>query len=370
MSRKIMTSILAFAAMAPANFGAAQSNNSIQIYSEEANPNKPITIHQEQVHSTYRDTASHAQIVEQTPVSTLNGAEELSPEDIAAMERVFKIVEDANTIQEIDRDDPLSGMSPDQRAFMEAMLSINPMTPEQIRMFREHLDASKRASREPLRPDAQRSSRSIDLTLKPGEETPTVRMEAGKVATLTFSDMNGNPWPILSVTTGDDTAFAAQTAGEQGESNILIINPKLDYTSSNMVVTLVDNPVPVIMTLDARDQVTVDYRTDIRIDGKGPNSDYAITDMYNLPPTGDSTMIAFLDGIPPKGAEKRKVSAGGVEAWVFEDQLYIRTKGQVFSPAFTAKSTNVSGVSVFALPQTPVVLISQDGTLNTVSVRP
>lgn len=353
---KLILPVLALSATFYPCFAISQESAGIEIYSNTSNPSNPIVIE------------SNDFFDNEVTTSSLDGAEELSEEDILVMKRVFQTINEANTIDEIDQDDPLSDLSPDQRALFEAMIAVTPMTPDQIRMFkRRYLDV-KNAKRENIEVDAQRSSRSIDLTLKPGEMPPTIRMEAGKVATVTFSDMNGNAWPILSVTTGDATAFSASTAGEPGDSNILIINPSLEYTASNMVVTLVDNPVPVLLTLDARDQKILDYRTDIRIDGKGPKSDFAITEQYDLPATNDSTMIAFLDGVPPRDSERRDVSSQDVEAWSYNGDLYIRTKGQVFSPAYTAKSSNISGVNVFVLPETPVVLVSAGGTLNTVSI--
>lgn len=373
----LRTSLLALvASMATATFASAeQGQEAIVIYSSDADPNNPIVINspaQFEVTASSKKTAviHSAQIV--TPdiaESSLNGAEALSQEELEAMARIFKTIEEANEIEEIQTDDPLSGLSPDQRAFFEAMQGVIPMTDAQIRLFKERYHTSKQATLEPVKEDAQRSSRSIDLTLKPGEEVPTIRMQPGKVATMTFSDRNGNAWPILSVTTGDATAFAAETAGEQGVSNILVVNPRLEHASSNMVVTLVDNPVPILLTLDGRNQTVIDYRTDIRVDAKGPNSDYAITSSNSLSPTGDSTMIAFLDGIPPRGAQKKSVSGSPAEAWVYQEQLYIRTRGEVLSPAYVAKSTNVSGISVFVMPETPVLIISEDGVMNPVTVN-
>ncbi len=355
-SRKLFSAVLLSFVVAAT--GAHAQQDQINIYSPNADPKNPIKIQAQA-------DASPAGI----PQSSLQVDEPMSDADAQAVFEIMRIVEESNAVEEIQADDPLAGMSPDQKAFIQAMQGVMPMTPEQIRMFKKRYDDSRGAARAPLQPDEERTSRSVDLTLKPGEASPVIRMQAGKVATLTFSDRNGNAWPILSVTTGDANAFEANTAGETGVSNILVINPRNDYAVSNMVVTLVDNPVPVIMTLDARDQRVVDYRTDIRIDGVGPNSNYAITDSYSLPSTGDATMISFLDGLPPRGAEQRATSSSHVEAWDYDGKLYVRTTGKLMSPAYVAKSSNVSGVSVYVLHEAPVVLISRNGVMDAITIR-
>jgi intracellular multiplication protein IcmK len=363
----MLKNIMFGAALATVGAAGVSAQDRIEIYSPNSDPSNPIRI------APRYDSRSALQgnipVAAKLPESSLAGTRELSKEDAEMMLQLMKVVEETNTIDEINADDPLAGMSPDQRAFIEAMRGIMPMTPDQIRLFKKRYDESQGATRAPVRPDASRVTRSLDLTLRPGEETPVIRMQAGEVSTLTFSDRNGNAWPILSVTPGDAGAFNAQTAGPEGTSNILVVNTQEVYASSNMVVTLVDNPVPVILSLDARDQRVVDYRIDARIDGVGPNSNYAITDSDTLPATGDKTMIAFLDGIPPKGAEKRETSNSSVEAWMYNGELYVRTKSSLLSPAYVSKSSNVSGVSVYALSETPVVITQRNGRMDTVTIR-
>lgn len=348
--------------------GALAQDESIKIFSPNADPSKPISIQSPAMPTPPVATAPVAAPSAPAGRSSLDQIPAMSEQDAQSMLRIYEMIEQSNAVDEITQDDPLAGLSPDQRAFIEAMQTLMPMTPEQIDMFKKRYEQTRSASRAPASADAVRSSRSVDLTLKPGEELPVIRMQPGNVATLTFSDRNGNPWPILSVTPGDSSRFAAQTAGEQGVSNILVLNTTADYAMSNVVITLVDNPVPILMTLDAREQKTVDYRVDIRVDAKGPNSQFAISDSYRLPATGDSLMLAFLDGLPPREAIARKTSAHGVEAWVYDDKLYVRTRGELLSPAYTARSSNVSGTNVFVLHETPVLVLSQDGVLDTVSV--
>lgn len=347
LGNKTLGVTLLVSAIAIASASTAQDN--ISIYSPNSDPSNPILIE-----------GSNSK-------TNFSNVKPLSQEEAESMLKIMDVIEESNRLSS-NPDDPLIGLSPDQRAFIESMQQIIPMTPEQIEMFKQRYYQSNIASQKSPLPDSAPVSRSIDLSLDPGEPLPVIRMRAGNVATITFSDRNGDPWPILSVTTGDSSRFSASTAGKEGSSNILVVNPMVEYANSNMVVTLLDHPVPILLTLDSREQKIIDFRVDVRLDDKSPLSVMQIGETYSLPSTGDSTMLAFLDGVPPKGAKKFKTSSRSVEAWVYNDELFIRSRASVLSPAFTAKTSNVSGVNVFKLEQTPVVLMSKDGIVNTVSV--
>ena len=197
-------------------------------------------------------------------------------------------------------------------------------------------------------PDAAPVSRSIDLTLTPGEALPVIRMRVGNVATITFSDQLGNAWPILSVTTGDMQSFSAQPAGKQGETNILVVSPMKDWGHSNMVVTLKGHPVPILLTLDSREQV-VDFRTDIRLAATNPDHYAEIASSYNVAaPSGDATMIAFLDGVPPMGSEKLKTFTRVFKRICTMTNCTFAQEHQ-FYHQHIPKSTSVSGLNVFIM---------------------
>lgn len=375
-----------------AGAGIAQENSQIQIFSPNANPSNPITIEsevpasgpiqiqqsqgqqvvlpaQQVLDSPAPQQVSPQPVQNQIPQSSFNSVDSLSPDQVEMLGKILDTIENANgPVNQEVLPDPMDGLTPEDRAFSAAIQGIIPMTPEQIRLFKQRYYETKSVTRSSVVGDPIPTSRSIDLSLRPGEMAPTVRLSAGNVSTITFSDITGQPWPILSVTVGDPSSFSAQTAGPQGDTNILVVTPLSDYSRSNSVVTLVGHPVPVLLTLDSREQTEIDYRMDIRLDGKGPKATFDVPMVQNLPPTSDKVIQAFLDGVPPRQAEMKKTSDRGVEAWILEDNMYIRTRGQVLSPAFMAKSTNVSGVSVYVLKETPVLLVSVDGVMRNITV--
>jgi intracellular multiplication protein IcmK len=253
------------------------------------------------------------------------------------------------------------------RSFQKALQDAMPMTPDQIREYRKRLDEGRRATVAPLSPAAPRT-RQIAMTLKPGEETPSLYVRPGTVSTMTFSDITGRPWPVMSVVTGNPTAYVAQSAGEEGKSNIIVVSPVQEHIVSNLVVTLVGHPVPVTLVLDP-DQAATDYRLDVRIASRGPNAAIDIVGVSSLTATNDMTMVKFLDGVAPNGARRMNTTSTDVEAWRFEDLLYVRTTGDVLSPSYTGRSQNVSGVNVFVMADTPVVLLSKDGRVTSIHVN-
>ena len=87
--------------------------------------------------------------------------------------------------------------------------------------------------------------------------------------------------------------------------------------------------------------------------------------------TNDTSAQAFLDGIPPCGARKVNTSSRDVEAWRFNDLVYVRTPLVLMSPAYVAHTLDVSGINVYTLAVSPLLLVSQDGrsVFKTVNIR-
>ncbi len=251
-------------------------------------------------------------------------------------------------------------------AFQKAMSGILPMSPDEIKQFEQGVRDTESAAGTPQGPITP-ISRSIDLSLKPGETPPTVHMALGNASTLTVSDITGQPWPIQSVTTGNPAMFTAQPAGKPGETNIIVVAPKANVAQSNLVVTLVGYPVPVMLLLESGYQ-DVDFRLDMRVAARGPKALYDVSSVGMLPATKDAKLLSFLDGTPPDGAKSLKTSSGAVEAWSYDGNVYVRTDYTLLSPAYTAKSSNVSGVNVYAMQDAPVLILSDNGQMKSVSV--
>lgn len=261
---------------------------------------------------------------------------------------------------------PGTPYDPNDAAFGAALRTIAPLTPEQVQKTRKTLDDVDRASNSPLQPVSP-VTRSIGVSLKSGERPPSIRVAPGWISTVTFSDVTGQPWPVLAVTNGNPSAYDVKSSGPEGNTNIITISSKQAHVPTNIAITLVGAKVPILMTLDPTPS-NVDYRVDAQIDARGPNAAYDVVSGSSLPPTGDSVMLAFLDGVPPNGARKMSTGSPEVQAWQYQDMLYVRTSKSLLSPAYVAKQSNVSGVNVYVLGEAPVLLVSDGGRMATVTV--
>lgn len=255
---------------------------------------------------------------------------------------------------------------PSDAAFGAALKNIAPLSPEQVERARRRVDEVDRASGKPLAP-VKPVTRSISVSLKSGEAPPSIKVSPGWISTLTFSDVSGAPWPVLAVTNGNPNAYDVKSSGQEGNTNIITISTKIGYTPSNIAITLVGAKVPILMTLDPMGS-EVDYRVDAQIDSRGPNALLDVVSGTALQPTGDSVMLAFLDGVPPNGAKKMKTGSRDVQAWGYNDMMYVRTSQSLLSPAYISKQSNVSGVNVYVLGETSALVVSNGGRMGTVQI--
>ncbi|MCS4089500.1 DotH/IcmK family type IV secretion protein [Rhizobium sp. BK176] len=245
------------------------------------------------------------------------------------------------------------------KAFKAAVETIFPLTPDQQRTFKQKGDENDRAVGEPLHAISP-VSRSVRVSLRSGDAPPTIKTSPGWISTITFADVTGQPWPVLSVTNGNPDAYDVKNSGAEGTSNIVTISSKQAYVPSNIAVTLLGAKVPVMMTLQPSNGA-VDFRVDAQIDQRGPNASYDVISSDSLPATSDSLMLGFLDGVPPTEASKLKTSDPNTQAWRYNDLLYIRTTKSLLSPAYLSKQSNVVGVNVYVLNEAPVMVMSGSG---------
>ena len=259
--------------------------------------------------------------------------------------------------------------SPADVAFQKALSQIMPLTNEMTQRVRRAEDEQQKIISMPASGRlANPISRSITLTLRPGEKPPVVHLAAGNATVLTFSDQTGASWPVTSVAVGNPQAYSAQEAGDKGKTNMIVVSPLTNYGAANLIVTLSNMPVPVAFSLETGGDV-VDYRLDVGVPGRGPNAQYDIAGVTSLAPTNDLVVQGFLDGISPRGAEKLKTSRADIEAWKFKDMVYVRTQLELLSPAYIGRARNVSGVNVYTISNAPVIIVSLDGRMSSVMIE-
>lgn len=264
----------------------------------------------------------------------------------------------------------LPDRSAEDEAFRSVLRSLVPMNEEQLRALRKILDRQALILAEPPSGIAPRPiTRSVSLSLRPGEEIPRLRLFPGNATSITFSDVTGAPWPIQSVTVGNPQAFAASEAGERGQTNMLVVSPLTQrIVANNIVVALAGHPVPVVIGIEAGGE-EVDFRVDMTVRARGPKAAPQIVQTSAISPTNDRVIQAFLDGVPPRESVSLRTNNRDVEVWRFSGKMYVRAPFEMMSPAYEARARNVSGTNVFILGETPVLLMSENGRMFQVMIR-
>ncbi len=180
-----------------------------------------------------------------------------------------------------------------------------------------------------------------------------MRLSMGQQTSVVFSDYNGQPWFIQNVALNRESFDdGKQSSGQNGQAapnvaptNILSLSPKSPAAYGNVTVTLKGLSTPIILILTAAQQ-EVDMRVDAKVPGRNPDS-AATVNMLTMPMI-DGGLTYFLDGVPPKEANRLKVTGmDGVEAWLYKQNLYVRAKADAQYPAYTNAARSTSGTSVY-----------------------
>lgn len=188
-----------------------------------------------------------------------------------------------------------------------------------------------------------------------------IKTAVGNVTTLSLVDVTGQPWPIQDLTWAGDFQVEQPETG----SHLVRITPSSDFAQGNISMRLVGLNPPVIFTLRT-ERKTVHVRLDVQIPEVGPKG--------VLPPVvtpisikaGDDALTKVLLGIP-SAASMSKMDVSGVDgrttAYIKDGLMYVRTPYTMLSPAWMKSVQSADGMHVYALESTPVVLLSDKGTM-------
>ena len=258
-----------------------------------------------------------------------------------------------------------------------------PITPEMIRDLARRYQENSRTQEETLTSLASPTSRAVAVNFAPGAATSIIQTVKGYPTALSFFDSTGQPWPIAwdtssnaaGGTSGNCNTNAAGASGPAVEivgfhscvpvkgSNVLQITPLSLAPRGGMLVSLQGAPKPLaFLVVGGRDRYDADVS--IRVADRGPNARVRIDTRPGAPVTGAPYLNAMLAGVAP--ADARPLSVEGVapddiRAWRLGDDVYLRTRYTLMSPPWSASENGEGGVTIYALPATPFVLLSVNG---------
>jgi len=248
--------------------------------------------------------------------------------------------------------------------FKELLEKNFPMSPEQMKIYKEALDRYDRAMQySPRNPDPVISTKNVSLD--PGSSPVAIRIATGYVSTILFIDETGANWPIAAYDIGNKNDFNVQW---DKKSNLLLIQGMKPYANTNLVIMLKDLDTPVIFNL-VNDQKSVDYRLDLRVPRLGPNAKMPIM-QTELPSSVDSDLMSLLDGVPPKENTQLMVHGGEAQAWLNSNgSLLLRTRLTLLSPSYDSSLSSADGMNVYKLSKTPLILAAKDGEPVQLSIQ-
>lgn len=249
-----------------------------------------------------------------------------------------------------------------RKAFDSALDKVLPLRPAEIREVLEKFDRTVESSNLPAHPYPRPESVVNNISLDPGTPPLTVRLAFGYVTTLSILDSSGSPWPIEDISWVGDFEIMEQSSKEL--TNLIRISPGSQFAHGNVSMRLLGLDVPVLFTFETgRDMVH--YRYDAVVPKIGPQAKAQLIDTGIQLTAGDVDMSTALSGVMPEDAERLAVSGvdGRTSAYMYNGLTYLRTPLTLLSPAWNGSVTSADGMRVYALDETPVVLLSDKGRM-------
>ncbi len=257
-----------------------------------------------------------------------------------------------------------------------------PLSPELIQELANRYRATRRAQEESGTELAAPLNRQINETFAPGSAISIIQTVKGYPTAVSFFDSTGQPWPIQWDTNSNPAAVAGGTncnaqTNSGGPSaiaigffvctptkgsNVLEITPVSLSPRGGLVVSLEGAPKPLTFLLITGGG-RYDANLSIHVADRGPHAKVEVMTRPDAPDTGAPFLTGMLEGVPPADAmplEVEGVSPEGLRAWRLGRNVYLRTSYTLLSPEWTASEAE-AGTTVYAVPNTPVVLLSVNG---------
>ena len=265
---------------------------------------------------------------------------------------------------------PQEGKKPDaQTLFQESLRQMMPLDDSQIQEYRERSDQRERALL-PVSPSL--ASRTARVSLEPGSAPVRVFTTANIATSLLIHDSTGQPWPITSVTNGGPSFFQVLRP-ELPDANLLNITPIQAYGTTTLVVTLEKQAIPLVIRLESDSVRGPERKADalvlFQISQHGPRAKVPVIE--DIKETVNSSMLAFLDHVPPAGAVRvhMEPTPDKVQVWKLGANHYVRTNHSMMWPAWTAVVNGAGNMKCYEVPVTSRIMLSVGGTMQTLVLK-
>lgn len=256
------------------------------------------------------------------------------------------------------------------QAFEQTEDQLMPLTPGQLQTLIESLATTESLSSMNTPPETVMNAEPLQLE---ATRPPVVRVAQGYGASIVFTDRTGRAWPITAYQGFNPGLFdvsASTTSGNKEDlPSVLVVQPVASAGAGNLVVTLKGLETPIVLTL-ALGQAVVDARKEFKLPLAGPNAEPEYQAMS--PRSIETALLNVLNGLPPVASAVR-IDVTGIEpeamAWRVGNDLYLRTVAEVYSPEYSQRANQPSGLHAYKLPHVPVLLVSYNGQMTEAVVQ-
>ena len=240
-----------------------------------------------------------------------------------------------------------------------------PINPNNVKEYIEKSSQLERSFKTNL--NTQLIKRSIVFDPENAQFFPELTLSNGFDSVVTFIDSSGKPWPIEYFGSGNKNQFTVWQPEEIHVKNIIMVSGSKKYSRTTLTVKLLneDNPIQIqLSTNDVKGTDVADARLSIHLQKRGPLA--TDIDPINVDFSQESSiensniLLKFLDNLPPKEALLIPIPEGkGVlQAWSYEDSVYIRTKHNLIWPPALSVQKGMSGSKVYKTSLSPMIRLS------------
>ena len=259
-----------------------------------------------------------------------------------------------------------------QRIYEESLAKLLPASPDEVREYRKRADKKLEASGDA--PAGKLLVRTVLVRPEPGEKPPVVELTHNMVTALLFNDSQGRLWPIASCVLGSGSLFQAEVLGSDSPGSI-IVAPLGNHGSSNLIVTLRDLDVPLVIELKAASALkegrNVAALVVFQVGELGPKSASLQGARVQAPSKAVSDKLyAVMDGITPNGARILEADPAleGERVFLSGDSMYLRTRRTLLWPAPRARAAGPGGLTVYELSPMTTLLLSSGEEISELRV--
>lgn len=224
-----------------------------------------------------------------------------------------------------------------------------PLNTQEILYLKQLVDDNERATY--ATPDVKQ--RTVNISYQEGK-IPTITVAKNNIATLSFVDKFGNPFPISTMSPkGAGELFTTELVNHDGTHlNVAEIRASKLNGSSNVSIMLKGRTLPAVFKINLSHALN-DARTVVQLDSSAPGYEHVSLQKSSQGVQlceEDVYMEAILDGVIPTVLERLETRVAKMQAYQSQSHNYIRSANQIVDPECTCRIYGVDNLNVCKQP--------------------